>query len=132
MDIKALAQETIIALKIVPDEQVVLDVLTVDWNGTPEVRIASEPSKPEDETQFGAFTETTIMGVHVLAVPREVAQAMKKQAADAVYARFEELEQTRGSGILCITPIEHNTVQISGSTAFHSFTNFQVLHSPTL
>ena len=132
MDIKELAQKIIVALNIVSEKNVLLDEVTSAWSGTPEIRITSEPTKPEDETQFGAITETTIMGIHVLAKTRQKAATLKKQAADAVYAKFEELEQQRGSGILCIVPVEHNTTQIPNTETFHAFTNFQILHSPSL
>ena len=135
MDIKELAKNIIVALNIVSKENVMIDVITSDWNGEkPEIRITSEPSKPEDETQFGAISETTVMGIHVLAdvKQRQEVIALKKRAADAVLAKFEELEQQRGSGILCIIPVEHNSFQIPNTEVFQAFTNFQILHFPTL
>ncbi|MCL2710278.1 MAG: hypothetical protein FWE95_05305 [Planctomycetaceae bacterium] len=132
MDIKELAKETIVALNIVPAGDVWIDVNTPDWDGSkPLVIVTSDASKPEDETQFGAITETTIMGVHVFAATREQATDLKKKVADAVYVKFEALEPQRGSGILCIIVIEHNTEQYQNTETFRSYTKFQILHSPT-
>ena len=128
MDIKLLAQDTIVALNLVPEEDVWIDVISPDWKGTPQVYITSEPTKPEGETQFGAISEETLMSIHALADTREEAVNLRKQAADAVYAKFEELELQRGSGILCIVPVEHSTVQRTDFEAYQSNTVFRVLH----
>ena len=128
MDIKLLAKDIIVALNLIPEEDVWLDVIIPDWNGTPKVYITSEPTKPENQTQFGAISETTLLAIHVLANPREEAVHLRKQAADAVYAKFEELERQRGSGVLCILPAEHSTVQCPDFEAYQSNTIFSVLH----
>ena len=128
MDIKQLAHDIIIALNLVPKEKVRIDVVSPDWSNEPEIRVTSEPSKPEDETQFGPVSETTVLGIHVLAGTRKKAEALKTQAAEAVYARFEELEQQRGSGIFCIVYDERGSVQLPNSPVFHSYSLFRVLH----
>ena len=132
MDIKEIARETIIALKLVRDKSVMVDVVDTRWDNSPEIRITSEPTKPEDVTQFGPLSETTTLGIHALAKERQEAWDLVQKAARAVYEKFEELERQRGSGIFCITRYERNTVQLEGNHAFHSFVNFNVLHTPTL
>ena len=132
MDIKEIAKDTILALKLVRDKDVLIDRVTPDWHGSPEIRISSDPTKPESEIQFGPVSETTVLWIHCLAAERQEAQDLVQKAARAVYDKFEELERQRGSGIFCITYAERNTVQLEGNHAFHSFVNFNVLHSPTL
>ena len=105
-----------------------IDVITYDWNGTTKIYITSEPTKPVGETQFGAISEETLMSIHAFAETRADAVDLRKQAADAVYAKFEELERQRGSGILCIVPIEHSTVQLPNAEAYQSNIVFRVLH----
>ena len=125
--IKETARETIIALGLVPEENVMIDVLDPDWNGTPEIRITSEPTKAEDETQAGAITAETLMGIHSIAGSRQEAWDLMRQAALVVYKKFEALEQQRGSGILAITLVEHNTSQLPNNSTFHSYTIFRIL-----
>ena len=132
MDIKEIARETIIALRLVRDKDVVIDKVTPAWSGSPEIRVSSDPTKPEDETQFGPVSETTVLWIHCLAIDRQESWDIARKAAHAVYEKFEELERQRGSGIFCITYAERNTVQLDGNLAFHSFVNFRILHSPTL
>jgi len=126
MDIKQLAKDMIDALNLVPKEQVRIDVVSPDWSGSPEIRVVSDPTKPDIETQFGTFSETTILGIHVFADTREQAVKLHKPVDTAVYDKFEELERQRGSGILCIVRLERGSVQIPNSTAYQAYTSFRI------
>jgi len=130
--LQELAKEAILPAVSLPANNILIDIVNPDWDGTPRIYITCEPTKTKDETQFGAISAETLMRVTALAEEREEAQNLMQAAAHAVYAQFTVLEQTRHSGILCITPVEHNTTQVPDRNSFISFAVFRILHSPNL
>ena len=128
--IKELAQKIIIALGIVPEEDVKIDLNQLDWDGGPQIYITSEPTKADAETQMGLISFETVMGIRCIAKSREQAWDTIRPAVRAVYDKFCELERTRGSGILAITYIEHNIYQNPDrGDGFFAFFSFRVLTS---
>jgi hypothetical protein len=126
--IKELAKDSIVALGIVPDKDVRIDQTRPDWDGKPQIYVTSEPTKADEQAQMGAVSMETVMGIHCLAQTREKAWELARSAVGAVYEKFTELEQTRGSGILCITYIEHNVFQHQErSDCYIAFFSFRVL-----
>ena len=126
--IKELAQNTIIALGLVNEDDVRIDQIHLDWDGEPQIYITSEPTKADAETQMGVISMETVMGIHCIAKTREKAWDTIRPAVRAVYDKFCELERTRGSGILAITYIEHNVTQRPDrEDAFAAFFSFRVL-----
>jgi hypothetical protein len=132
MNISEIASESITALGLVPDEDVLIDVVNPDWDGGARIYIVSEQEKPEDQTQFGVITSETVLRVFVLSKSRNEAKNVMHATAHAVYKKFTEMEQTPGSGVLCITLVENNTTQIPERKTFNSFVAFRILHKPTL
>ena len=131
MNIKEIAYETITALKLVSVKDVCIDHIHPHWDGKPRFYITSEPTKPEDATQLNIVTATTDMAIHCIASKREEADDLVRKAVSAVYAKFSELEEERGSGIFCMTFIEHNTFQLERADAFQAFFTFRILHKLT-
>ena len=52
-------------------------------------------------------------------------------SANAVYQKFEELENTRRSGILCITFAEYDFDKIPDTNTFRAYAKFNVLFTLT-
>jgi hypothetical protein len=126
--IKELAKDTIVALGIVPEKDCKIDQTRPYWDGKPKIYVTSEPTKADAETQRSMISMETVMGIHCLAQTREKAWEIARRAVSAVYEKFTELEQTRGSGILCITYIEHNVFQHQErSDCYIAFFSFRVL-----
>ena len=132
MNLTGLAREAIIAKNIIPDEDVLLDVVNPHWDGMPKLYIVTEPTQPADETQFGAISAETILKIVGIAEDRHVASGITRQAVSAFHEAFTELEQTPRSGILCVTFIENNLFQIPERSEFQAFFSFRILHNPTL
>jgi hypothetical protein len=130
MNIKEIAQGTLVATKIIPAEDVLIDVVNPDWDGSPHIYITSEPTAPEEQTQLGMVMLTTSMAIHVLAQTREQAKDIGHAAAKAVYSRFSRLEQKRGSGIHCILLMDSNVFQIPQRAEYQSTFTFRILHNP--
>jgi hypothetical protein len=131
MNIKQLARDTIAALGIVPDKLVWVNQSQQDWNGTPQIVVTSEPFKPENETQFGAVTVMTVLTIRSFAKTEEAAEDLCRQAAGEVYTEFTKLEQTRGSGILCIMYHEHDLSPIPDrSDCWQAFVSFRITQQP--
>ena len=130
MNVKELAHETLIAAKILPKENVLIDVINPDWEGWTQIYITSEPMEPEDQTQFGIVSAVTKMAIHVIAQKREDAKNIGHTAATAAYNKFTQLERMRGSGILCITFLETNVFQIQQRAEYQSTFTFRILHKP--
>jgi type IV secretory pathway TraG/TraD family ATPase VirD4 len=127
--IKEIARDSILPLKLVPDKDVWIDHIHPHWDGKPRIYITSEPTQPEDASQFGTATATTVMAIHSIAAEREKAEALENKAVAAVYQKFSELEEQRGSGVLCVTYLEHNTFQLENrADAFVSMFSFRILH----
>lgn len=130
MNVKEIAHKALIATKILPAKDILIDVVNPDWEGAMKIYITSEPTAPEDETQLGIVSATTEMAVNVIAKTREEAEATGRAAASVAYDLFSELEQERGSGILCITLLNTNVFQIPQRAEFQSTFTFRILHNP--
>ena len=127
-----IAHESITALQLLPDSDVKVDMVNPDWSGQPIIYILTEPTKVEDMTQTELVSAETILKIICVAKDRRKTWDLARQAALAVYEKFEELEQTPQSGILCITLIEHNVFQIPERKEYQAFVSFCVLHKPIL
>ena len=128
-----IAREAILALNIVPDEDVDIGGnLSTDWNGAPKILITTDPTKPEDVTQGGAVSSGTPLAINCVAEKRQEAWDIVRVAARAVYEHFETLENQPQSGILCITLSEYNVFQIPNQSPFQATVGFHVLHTFTL
>ena len=132
--ITGIALNVILALNLVSDEDVFVGGnLSPDWNGTPQILITTEPTKPEDVTQGSVISSETLLSINVVAETDQAAWDTAKAAARAVYKKFEELEpQPSTSGILCITLVEYDTFQVPNQSYFQAFVKFRVMHSFTL
>ena len=106
MNIKEIARETILALKLVPDKEVCIDHIHPHWDGKPRFYINSTPTQSEDATQLSIVTATTNLVIQCTAKTREEADDFVQKAVSAVYAKFSELEEERRSGIHCITYLD--------------------------
>ena len=103
-----------------------------DWDGTPKIWVGTEPAKTEDETQSGIVAMRTVLAIYGIADNEQVARDLMRTAAVAVYAKFETLENTRRSGILCITLAEHDVSLVQDRATYQAFTKFTILHTLTL
>jgi hypothetical protein len=132
MNIIEIAQQEIIALGLIPEKNVMVTNNRPNWDGASRILITSEPTKPEDVIQSGIVSAETIFAIHSLAKDRQDAWDLVRKAAFAVYKKIEELEQQRGSGVLCITLVEHNLFQVPERSEYQAFVSFRILHSPLL
>ena len=124
-----IAYNAVIALGLVPEDNVKVGVIIdPDWDGKPLIDITTNPAKPEDVTQTGIISVMTPLAIHCVAVNREEAWNVVRQAALAVYQKFTALELQPKSGIYCITFGEYNIVPIPERDAFKAFVSFNILH----
>jgi hypothetical protein len=130
MNIKEIARDAIVPEVSIPEKRIWIDVINVaDWDGNANIYITAEPTKEEDSTQMGIVCAVTILGIHTIASTREKADDIERTAVSAMYAKFSEMEQQRGSGILCIMCQEHNTTQRPDrEDAFQATFLFRVTH----
>jgi hypothetical protein len=128
-----IARDAIVALGLVPaDDVMIAGNRTQDWHGCPLILIETEPTRTENLTQFGPINAATLLAIHCIAMDRQKTWDIVRQAAHAVYAKFEDLEKEPKSGILCITLGEHNVFQVPDRPEFQASVSFNVLHQPTL
>jgi hypothetical protein len=129
MLLSSIAQEAVIALNLVPAANIGFDaVLDPDWTGETKILIQITDNVPEDRTQFGIFSWRSTLTISVVSDSSETAETIGKAAAAAVYKKFEQLEQTKHSGIWSIIKTGKSLQNIPGRTEFQCSSNFEVLH----
>jgi hypothetical protein len=131
--ITRIAREAIVAQNLLPADNVVTESFRIDpdWDGNPKILVQTEPAKPEDETQLGIGSMLTVLVLTCVGDDEPEVQDLINKAGAAVYQKFEELENTRRSGILCITYIEHDFGKIPDTCTFQAYTKFNVLFTLT-
>ena len=128
IELADLARETILAENLLPAENIGINsVLDADWDGTPRIIVSEGESRPEDETQFGTLTEVTALTVYVLAADRQSALEVCRSAAEAVFAKFSEMERQRNTPVLCVTITNKSIKNIADRTEFEAAWNFEIL-----
>jgi len=124
-----IARDAIIARGLVPDDDIMIaGNRTPDWDGRPLILITTDPTRPENLTQFGAINSATTLSIHCITLTSQEAWDIVRKAARAVYGEFEKMENRPKSGILCITLVDHVVFQVPDRSEFQASVSFNVLH----
>ncbi|MDR0608737.1 MAG: hypothetical protein LBG58_01340 [Planctomycetaceae bacterium] len=126
--ISELAYDAIIALNLIPAENVGINaVISADWNGETRI-IVSESESEQEGHQLGAIAQTTVLTIYVLSRNHNTALNFCLTAGKAVYKAIEKLERKQGYGILAITRYQNGIKNVTDRTEFEAFRSFNVIN----